>query len=235
MKLLLIVLLALPLTANAQTCFYAPTIYSVTPDGFPTISGSLLILVDVESQCPDRTLWANARIWHGYYGPCYLDPDFCVYPDTLSAGGQYAGGQVGMRHFALLWDTTRWANGDYPWTLEVHDQFDANSGVNRWVHIVNPAPLPDTQPPQAWLQYPYDGFQMPNGKYASQPLQLLVADNVGVSQVDLLDNGTQIASSTTQPFAFSYNPKTHGTHVLQLRAWDAAGNIGYSNTATVTK
>lgn len=222
----------------AQTCGGAPSIAVSYPQAspIPTLGGSLIILVDAESQCAGRTLWANARIYHGYNGPCYLDPDFCIQNDTLSPGGDvYPDGQLGVRHFGLFWDTTRWPNGDYLLSIEAHDQYDANSHVNIWVHTVNPAPLPDMQSPQGWIQYPYDGFQIPNGRYASQPIQVVVADDVGVARVDLLDNGVQIATSTTAPYSFTYNPKVHGVHVLQLRVTDTAGNTGRSNTATVTK
>ncbi|WP_246167615.1 S8 family serine peptidase [Propionivibrio limicola] len=61
------------------------------------------------------------------------------------------------------------------------------------------------------------------------------SDNVGVSRVDLLVNGTKIASDTTAPFGFSWDSTkaTDGSATLAAYAYDAAGNSA-SRNVTVT-
>ena len=61
-------------------------------------------------------------------------------------------------------------------------------------------------------------------------------DNVGVARVNLLVNGTQVASSTTAPYTFNWNSTTvaDGGVTLSATAYDAAGNYASASTnATV--
>jgi len=62
------------------------------------------------------------------------------------------------------------------------------------------------------------------------------SDNVGVSRVELWVDGALHSSDTTSPYSFSWNTTTvaNGSHSLQARAYDAAGNVGTSSTVTVT-
>ena len=57
-----------------------------------------------------------------------------------------------------------------------------------------------------------------------------VSDNVGVVRVELLKDGFLYATSTSAPFDLSYNSSVDepGNLTLQLRAYDAAGNVGTS-------
>lgn len=56
------------------------------------------------------------------------------------------------------------------------------------------------------------------------------SDNVGVARVDLLVNGTRVASDSTAPFAFSWDSSTVSNGMVELKAVavDAAGNTGSS-------
>lgn len=62
------------------------------------------------------------------------------------------------------------------------------------------------------------------------------SDNVGVTKVEFyLDNALQ-STSTASPYQWSWNTTTaaNGTHVLNSKAYDAAGNVGTSANVTVT-
>ncbi len=66
-----------------------------------------------------------------------------------------------------------------------------------------------------------------------------VTDDAGVQSVTLLVDGEEVASSTPSPsgaVAFAWNSATvsDGGHTLQLRARDAAGNVGESPPTSVT-
>lgn len=56
-------------------------------------------------------------------------------------------------------------------------------------------------------------------------------DNVGVSRVDLLVNGSKLASDTTSPYGFSWDSTkvSNGTATLVAYAYDAAGNYSSSS------
>ncbi|MBM3343473.1 MAG: peptidase S8 [Betaproteobacteria bacterium] len=61
-------------------------------------------------------------------------------------------------------------------------------------------------------------------------------DNVGVTRVDLVVNGTQVASDTAAPFAFSWDSTQvpDGSATMVAYAYDAAGNYPASPTINVT-
>ena len=62
------------------------------------------------------------------------------------------------------------------------------------------------------------------------------SDNVGVSRVELYVDGSLAGTDTTSPYSFAWNTTTvaNGSHSLQTRAFDAAGNSGSSSTLGVT-
>lgn len=61
-------------------------------------------------------------------------------------------------------------------------------------------------------------------------------DNVGVEHVEFLLDGNLLGSDATAPYSFSWNSTTatDGTHALQARAIDLAGNSGSSTQVGVT-
>jgi poly(hydroxyalkanoate) depolymerase family esterase len=62
------------------------------------------------------------------------------------------------------------------------------------------------------------------------------ADNVGVTQVQFLVDGTPVGTDTTTPYEATWNSAaaSSGTHTLVARAFDAAGNSTASSAITVT-
>ena len=62
------------------------------------------------------------------------------------------------------------------------------------------------------------------------------SDNVGVSRVELYVDGVLTGSDTTAPYQIAWNTTTatNGSHGLQTRAFDAAGNVGSSTVVNVT-
>jgi chitodextrinase len=62
------------------------------------------------------------------------------------------------------------------------------------------------------------------------------SDAVGVTKVDFYLDGSLIASDTTAPYSFGWTTtaSSNGSHSLQTKAYDAAGNVGTSSTVTVT-
>lgn len=60
-------------------------------------------------------------------------------------------------------------------------------------------------------------------------------DNVGVTKVEFYVDGENIGTSTRAPYSVSWDTTrvSNGTHKLQVKAYDAAGNIGVSNEVLV--
>jgi len=99
-----------------------------------------------------------------------------------------------------------------------------------------PTPTPvvaptDTQAPVIRLLSPGSGTFV-SGNLA---ITFSATDNVGVTQVQLLVNGTVVGTSTSAPFTIRWNTNkaAKGSHTLQGRALDARGNAGLSTAIMV--
>lgn len=91
---------------------------------------------------------------------------------------------------------------------------------------------PDTTPPTTSITSPANGATVSG----TTTVTASASDNVGVTKVEFyLDNVLQ-ATDTTSPYSWNWNTtaSTNGSHALNSKAYDAAGNIGTSATVTVT-
>ena len=62
------------------------------------------------------------------------------------------------------------------------------------------------------------------------------SDNVGVTRVEFLVNGTLQCTDTTVPYSCNWSvPNTRTTHQLQARALDQAGNVGTANIQVTSR
>ena len=101
--------------------------------------------------------------------------------------------------------------------------FDLNS--------LGPAPL-DTTPPTTSITSPSGGAAVSG----ITTITAIASDNIGVIKVDFLLDGNVVASGATAPYNFAWNSTTvaNGSHLLQTKAYDAAGNAGSSALINVT-
>jgi len=90
----------------------------------------------------------------------------------------------------------------------------------------------DTTPPTATITAPAGGATV-SGALA---VAVTANDNVGVTRVDVLVDGTVRASDTAAPFAVTIDTTAlgNGGHTLTARAVDAAGNTGTSAAVAIT-
>jgi hypothetical protein len=127
------------------------------------------------------------------------------------------------------WDTTSVGNGAR--TLQARARDGAgNVGLSAPVTVtVN---NPDVTPPVASIASPAAGSTV------SGAIEVTAAasDAIGVTRVDLLVDGIVAQYRTAPPYTFTWDTtaKPNGAHTLQARARDAAGNLGYSATSSVT-
>jgi uncharacterized protein YkwD len=91
---------------------------------------------------------------------------------------------------------------------------------------------PDTTNPTVSITSPA------NGATVSGTVNVIASatDNVGVTKVEFRVDGILKRTDTAAPYTFSWDTSTvsNGSHALQARAYDAAGNIGTSPTVIVT-
>jgi hypothetical protein len=89
----------------------------------------------------------------------------------------------------------------------------------------------DTQPPVVTV------MPLPTSQIGGVvDIDVSASDNVGVSRVDLLINGSSVASDATSPYAFSWDTSQlpDGTATIGARAYDTAGNSSSAAPVVVT-
>ena len=94
-------------------------------------------------------------------------------------------------------------------------------------------PGADTIPPTTSITSPANGATV-SGTVA---VNATASDNVRVTQIQILIDGSVVASNTNSTsLSFNFNTTTvsNGSHMIQSKAFDAAGNVGASSTVTVT-
>jgi subtilisin family serine protease len=91
----------------------------------------------------------------------------------------------------------------------------------------------DAVAPVTAITNPKDGTSIAKAK--SVNVSVSSSDNVGVTKSELYINGRLTASSTSAGFTFRWNTNrlAKGTYTLESRAYDVAGNIGYSSAVRV--
>src|SRR5712691_5811315 len=106
------------------------------------------------------------------------------------------------------------------------------SGLPRSFTIDDAGAPPDTTPPTTSITAPTGGATVSG----TTTVTASASDNVGVTKVEFyLDSALQ-STDTASPYQWSWNTTTsaNGSHNLNSKAYDAAGNIGTSTTVTVT-
>ena len=94
-------------------------------------------------------------------------------------------------------------------------------------------PGADTIPPTTSITSPSSGATVSG----TVVVNATASDNVGVTQLQILIDGSVVASnanSTSLSFNFNTTSLPNGSHTILSKAFDAAGNVGTSSTVTVT-
>jgi hypothetical protein len=130
--------------------------------------------------------------------------------------------------YSFAWNTTALANAAHTLEARASDTAGNTSSATISVTVSN---FSDLVPPSIAITSPA------NGSMAGTSVSVTVntTDNVGVTRVELYVDGAIKATSTAAPFTTSWNSRKapKGAHVLQCKAYDAAGNVGQSATVTV--
>lgn len=131
---------------------------------------------------------------------------------------------------AFLWDTFTVSDGAHVLTAVVADAAGNSSSTSVAITVRNNG---DTTAPAVNIASPAEGSS------AGTNVSVLVStsDDVGVVRVELYVDGLLTASSSSAPFTTKWNTRkaASGAHSLQCRAYDGAGNVGFSQVITVNR
>lgn len=131
---------------------------------------------------------------------------------------------------AFKWDTTKAGDGWHTLSAVAKDSAGRASETKLAVMVKN---FKDTEAPSVGMTWPTEG----NRKSGWMTTQASVSDNIGVTAVEAYIDGKRVATSTSAPFQtkWSWKKLAKGPHSLQLKAYDAAGNIGVSSVVSFQK
>jgi hypothetical protein len=122
--------------------------------------------------------------------------------------------------YTFVWNTLTAANGTHALTVKAYDA----AGFVGTSAVVNVTVNNDVTPPAVAFSTPAEGATLTG----NVTITGTASDNVGVLRVELWDGETKITSDSAAPYSFSWNTRTvaNGAHVISLKAFDVAGNIG---------
>jgi len=115
---------------------------------------------------------------------------------------------------------------------EDHDIYSSYYAAQFWGLTTAGQGGGDTMPPTAAVTSPASGATV-SGALA---VTATASDNVGVTRVDVLVDGTPAGSDATAPYSVTVDTTAlaNGSHAISARAFDAAGNAGTSTPVTIT-
>ena len=90
----------------------------------------------------------------------------------------------------------------------------------------------DNTPPQVSIPYPLNGQSFSLSEQSEITLQAEVQDGIGIGQVVWMVDGEEISDRARPPFTLPWS-LTAGEHILEVKAYDLAGNVTYSDPTKI--
>ncbi|MCK4259945.1 MAG: S8 family serine peptidase [Halanaerobiales bacterium] len=176
--------------------------------GSTTASKALVNDLDVKVTSPSGTV---------YYGNDFTSPYNTAY-DRLNNVENVWISNPELGNYTVEVIAYNVPNGPQPFAVFVSADFGTSSG--------------DITPPTCSLTAPSNGATVID----TITLSATASDNETVNRVEFYVDGAKVATDTTSPYSASWDTTTvsNGSHSIQAKAFDANGNVGSSNTITVT-
>ncbi|HWO25294.1 MAG TPA: M4 family metallopeptidase, partial [Kofleriaceae bacterium] len=145
----------------------------------------------------------------------------------LYVDGVYLGSDTAAP-YSFTWNSLALGNGTHGLSAQAFDAF-GNSATSATVSVVVDN---DRTPPVVAITTPTTGTTAAGILY----IAIDATDNRGVTRVELLVDGTVIATRTAATWQFWWDTAAsgNGTHALVARAYDAANNVASSTAVSVT-
>ncbi|HVL66470.1 MAG TPA: phospholipase D-like domain-containing protein [Vicinamibacterales bacterium] len=116
--------------------------------------------------------------------------------------------------------------------LTSHDNTRLAAATFDGVSVTGVSTIGDTQAPTVSITSPASGATVSG----TTNVAVNASDNVAVARVDMLLNGSLVATDVTAPYQFAWDTTAvaNGSHTLQARAVDTSNNTALSAAVTVT-
>lgn len=134
-------------------------------------------------------------------------------------------GTVTSAPYTLSFNSANLSNGSHSLTAKATDAAGNVGSSSSLSFSVNNV-IADTTPPTVSAST--------TGSSGTITFNATATDNVGVSKVEFLVDGSLKGSDTTTPYALSFNSTSlsNGSHSLVAKAYDAANNVGTSSAVS---
>jgi hypothetical protein len=209
-------------TYGAQLGNTSPSTDSSISQTFTLPSNVNQISFWYKNTCPDTVTydWATATVKDNVSGTTTT-----VLAKTCTTTGVWT---------QVNWNAAASAGHSVTLTLSNHDDNYAGDATYTYYDdvIVTTSVGGDTTPPTTSITAPSAGATVS----ATTTVSANASDNVGVTKVEFYLDGALQSTDTTSPYSWSWNTATaaNGSHSLQSKAYDAAGNVGSSTSVSVT-
>lgn len=129
--------------------------------------------------------------------------------------------------YSFIWNTRQVPNGSHTLTLKAYDATGNVGTATRTVVTDN-----DLIAPSVTLTSPSGGVTLTG----TVTFTATASDDHAVTKVAFFVGTAQVGSDTTAPYSYSINTRAYsnGAKVISAQAYDAAGNVGSSNSVNVT-
>lgn len=197
----------LPCTYDEPHDIVAPQVSLTAPANNSSVSGTISV---------SATAADNIGVTRVSY---YLDGSSTAFSNDTTAP------------YSSSLNTTTLTNGSHTITAKAFDAA-GNSGTSSAVTINITNIVVDTTLPATTVTSPANNASI-SGNVV---ITATASDNIGVTKVELLIDGTVRSTDITSPYSFSWltTQFTNGAHSIRTRAFDAAGNSSQSSLITVT-
>ena len=129
--------------------------------------------------------------------------------------------------YSITLNSTTLSNASHSYVAKAYDATN-NVGSSTAVNFTINNPVTDTTAPTVSVTAP--------GSSGTITLSASASDNVGVSLVEFYVDGTLKGSTNITPYTLALNSSTlsNASHTYNAKAYDAANNVGLSNTVNFT-
>ena len=176
-----------------------PTVSLVSPTADSTVSG----LAQIQIAASDNVAVAKVK--------CLLNGALLGSTTTFPA--------------VFSWDTTKYLDGSYVISAQAYDTSGNSTALSvRGITVANLTTAADATAPIVLISSPSVGAVV----WGASSVKVQATDDRGVTKVELYVDAKLVDSATSGYPTFSLDTTTlaNGAHTLEVRGYDAAGNVG---------
>lgn len=209
----------------------ATATYTLTCSGSPSVTQSVTVTVDASAPTTTLTSPSNGAMVSGTVALSASATDDQQVDRVDFLKDSVVLGSDNSAPYGVNWNAGGDTPGEHSLMVRAVDRA-GNLGVSSPV-VVTVQSSQDTQAPQVTITAPADGSAL---FFNKTKLSAIATDNVQVTRMELRIDGSLHTTSASGKISTMWQTRqvASGSHAIEVKAFDAAGNVGTS-TITVSK